>query len=225
MTKSKWQAKARRQVGLPKNYSTSKTTESQIPNEITRLRHVIFSRALISVGIGTGINQRLRDSIYVAGIKIDAHFNLTHTGPCFVNWAVVSARANVAGNTINANTPDFFRDYTDERAWNADAANKTGISWANATINTDRFTVLKRGKFLLTPDGNDYKYGSGQKTMSCYVKLGRMFTFDDAIGGCEDQVHFVTWWADPNGGSFFNQFAGGTERLRAIMYYRDPKTS
>lgn len=229
VSRRKWQARARRHVGLPKNYSTSKTTETILPGVAsTRNRHVILPRALITVGIGTGINQRLRDTIFVGGIRIDGSIECTNDKDTWYNWAVVNNKAGAGGNDIVQTQADFFRDYTDERAWDANAVNKTGISWANAAINTDRYNVLKRGKFKLAglTGGTDVNnVNNSVKSFKIWVKIGRTFTFDDAIGGCEDQVFFVSWLADTTNGAFYNQNAGGTERIRAILYYRDPKTA
>lgn len=227
-SKRSWQARARMKVGNPRNYSTSKTTETNFPNTaITISTSTVSPRNLIDIG-GTSSNQinaRQRDTCIVNGIKIHVSFlNLT-ANRLYVNWAIIHAKQ---GQVINSTTPDFFRAYNNERSFNADAsATVTELSYSVAQINTDEFVVLKRGKFMLTPTATAalqgrYNYGAATKEISCYLKLGRQFYFDDGSSTPQDQVTFVCWCNDPSLG--VGQIANALQyRFRSIAYWREPR--
>lgn len=222
--KKGWKKRAMRIYALPRNFTTCKTTETVLPNTRTINGQICDVQALVLINKGTAINQRARDQCYLAGIKINANFNNTRAARQWVNWAVVFPRNQA---TLTNGTNDFFRDYTSQRSWNANDATKSGLTWANAAINTDEFLVMARGKFLLSP-GTLSIAGTFNKTDSSndierYIKIGRTITFDGPIEAVDQQCYFVTWVADPNANAGFDTGAGMTWRLRAICYFRDPK--
>lgn len=233
MTKRQWQARARRRVAQPKNYSTSKTNETVLPAQSTILLQRIDPRPLIAISRGTEINQRLRDTVFISGIKLDLTFRNLEGDRIFINWAVIHPKQD---QLIGTGQTDFFRDYNDSRTWDAGSAAKTGLSWSVAAINTDEYIVLKRGKFMLIPNSTvtaglnqavAYNSKDVQKSISCYVKLGRNFTFQDTpTDAVNDQVYFVCWAANPDGPAGNNIGENGFQyRLRSIVYFREPKTA
>lgn len=233
LTKRQWKARARKHVGLPKNYSSSKTSETVIPTQFSVNQHFVNAQQLLAIGPGQAINARERDQIYLGGISLKFWVqNINANSPNIVNWAVVSARANIAGTAIDSTTPDLFRSYSDERAWNANDAGFTGLSWANAAINTDRYVVHARGKMTLTPNIStattnppaQFNYGANQKHRSVWVPIRRSITYDDGAGNVEDPIHFVIWCSYPGDNAKFNTGQGIVYRLRAVCYFREPKT-
>lgn len=234
LTKRQWQARARRMVGNKKGFSTAKTTETQLPSTAVSVKpRELSSKTLINISstATNETNERQRYTCVISGIKIDATFqNLSSSLRLYVNWAIVHGKQ---GQTINANTPDFFRRYSDERAFDAnDYTNITGLTSSVAQINTDEFVILKRGKFLLTPTGfsnpagftDKYNYGAATKEKSIWLKLGRQFYFDPGSSQPQDQIYFVCWPAYPE------EDAGALSatnvlqyRLRAIAYWREPR--
>jgi len=229
--KTRWQGRARRMVGNARNFSTSKTRESIVPSDVLQIPTKFVSmRALIDIpGTSTSqINRRSRDMCVISGIKLELTFKNLLTVRGYVNWAVVHPKQ---GQVMSDTTPDFFRDYTDERAFNTNAsAAKTGLTYSVAQINTDEFVVMKRGKFMLTPGDAaasftaNYNYGGSTKELSCWIKLGRSFYFDDGQQVPQDQIYFVTWFSNPDEG------VGTTNdairyRLRSIIYFREPRTA
>jgi len=226
-----WKAKARRMVGLPRNFSTSKTAETIFPLNVPVPQKLVWSSSLINLVKGFALNQRLRDSVVVSGVKL--HVFAKHrgniAGNVICNWAVVVTRGNKSftGEQAFSNIQNFFRDYDADRAWNTDDTAKTGLSWAEAKINLDDFIVVHRGKFTLGAlDSNRSQTLESEKMISRWVKLGRSMTFDDAITVPDEQVRFVFWCADRSTG------AGGPVvgtpdvdlRVRAITYFREPKS-
>lgn len=229
--KTRWQSKARRQVGAPKNYSSTKTTESVVPGTVTQTpTKFVSGRPLILINSTTinNVNSRQRYMCNISGIKLDATFQNLLPVRVYINWAVVHGKQ---GQVVNDTTPDFFRDYTTVRAFDANAtATKTGLTYSVAQINTDEFVVLKRGKFLLAPgiggstqQQGVFNYGAGSKEISHYLKLGRAFYFDDGGDVPQDQIYFVCWCSNPT------EALGTTNdaynyRLRSIIYWREPKS-
>lgn len=229
--KARWQAKARRMVGNPRNYSTSKTTESQLPGVLTTVAtSTVSARGLIQIS-GTSINSinaRQRDTCIINGIRMDLTFENLLNDRIYINWAVIHAKQ---GQNISSTTPDFFRSYGSERSFNADAsATVTGLSYSVAQINTDEFLVLKRGKFMLTPAATlagdvpprGYNYGAATKEIKCWMKVGRQFYFDDGSAEPQDQLTFVCWASNPSDGTG-TVASAFRYRLRAICYWREPR--
>lgn len=229
-----WKAAARRQVGLPRGFSTSKTTETIFPVNVTVPKKSIWLANPIRIAKGALLNQRLRDTVVVSGIKLNIHvMNRQITaGNLVCNWAMVVPRANksLTAPPGFGNITNFFRDYGEERAWDTNSINKTGVSWADAKINLDDFVVLTRGKFELSSvssTGNPlleaYNRGNPEKHVSRWIKLGRSITFDGDAIDPDEQIRFVFWCTNRND----NTQLGGEGcdlRVRAICYFREPKT-
>jgi len=230
MSKRKWQAKARRQVAVPRNYSTSKTTESVNPTNSNILLQKLDTRSLITIGKGAGINERTRDVCIISGIKLNASFQNLEAERIFINWAVIHPKQ---GQVVDPNQGEFFRDYTDVRAWDANSGAKTGLSWSVAQINADDYVILKKGKFMLVPATTTavnpavaFNSKDSEKSIQCWCKLGRSFTFtNDAVPVPNDPIYFVCWASSPNGDPGTNIGVNGFNyRLRSIVYFREPKT-
>ena len=235
LTKRQWQARARREVANPRNFSTSKTTESVLPGGNGFFNLVLQQRVkvvpLITINRGTDINQRLRDACILSGVKIDATFLNRESYRLFLNWAVIHPKTD---ENVTETEADFFRDYTNERSWNAGDAGKTGLSWNNASINTDKFTVLKRGKFLLAPGSQTgavtqgfYNLKDCEKDVSIWTKISRTITFKDISGGQApiEQLYFVFWSAN-SGAAAGNNIGdvGMGVRVKAVCYFREPRS-
>lgn len=243
MSKRRWQASARRKVGNPKNYSTSKTAESINPGSSAGANRGSFiglgsinTKTIGSVPLiqidGTSSNQingRQRDMCIVSGVKINATFKNTFSDRIYVNWGVIHGKQ---GQAISASTTDFFRDYNNNRTFDAAHVNKTGLTSSVAQINTDEFVVLKRGKFLLTPgnntDGNAmfyYNHNNRTKEVSIWCKLGRSFYFDDTSDEPTDQIYFVWWFSYPEEPTTSSTTQVCDCIIRSITFFREPKTA
>jgi len=227
--KSRWQAKARRMVGNPRNYSVSKTTESVTPGtSVNNPRNAVSATALISIG-GTSnnsINDRQRDTCVVSGIMLHIAFKNDHTTRLWINWAVVHPKQ---GQAPGPSATDLFRDYTNQRAFDATSINKTGLTWSVAQINTDEYVVMKRGKFMLTPvqtataATQSFNYGAPVKDVQCYIKVGRQFYFDDGESTPQDQIYLLVWCSDSNEQAGNALGTGISYRRRAVVYFREPR--
>lgn len=244
--RGRWQSRARRMVGNPRNYSTSKTTESINPGSTgsaNQGRWVDLNaldtktvRALpliqISGTASNSINARQRDMCVISGVKIEATFRNNLFQRIYVNWAVIHGKQ---GQVISDSTADFFRDYQQERTFDAGGSGhlgKTGLTSAVAQINTDEFVVLKRGKFMLCPDFGGatrddlgYNYGAFTKEKSIWCKLGRSFYFDDGVNQPQDQIFFVVWPAIPEEATATETADALDFICRAVVYWREPRSA
>lgn len=229
MSKRQWQAKARRQVGAPRNYSSAKTAIGYQATNLTKLNQQLHVATCIRIGKGTEINERLRDTCVVSGCRIQFNVRNQNGFACYVNWAVIHPK-QVA--TPNSTTADFFRAYGSERSWAANAANKNGQEWCNAAINSDDYAVLRRGKYLLAPIPNSVGILSNtnvkdnEKCLDIYVKLGRSVYFptDDAAQEPYEQLYFVWWMAGPLQANGLGTADGMLENTKIITYFREPKS-
>lgn len=227
MTRRRWLAKQRREVGLPKNFSTAKTTESVLPNQVAINRNFVDIQAINRINKDTGnndINTRQRDSVVISGIKLWLRFDNVSTQDLVVNWAIVSPKHS---SFINNLTADFFRDYTASRAWDINSSAKTGLSWANAIINNDEFTVLRKGRFKLIPSEDPMaaevaKSGASYKSFRRWLPLQRTFTYSSGNDTADDTIYFVTWCAHERDAAGYNTGGGMLYRLKAVTYFREP---
>lgn len=230
VSKRVWQARARRELGSPRNYSTCKTATGYVATNVTKPNQQLHVANCIRIPPGTNINQRIRDAIIVSGVRIQfAARNLNgFTG--FLNWAVVCPKDD---NAVTQTQQDFFRDYTNDRSWNAGVATKTGLEWCQAAVNSDRFTVMRRGKVMLganpsatTLSAISYNRDT-EKAMDIYVKLGRTVHFDTQDPKPStpfENVYFCYWFASPNGQAGLATGDGFLESTKIITYFREPKT-
>jgi len=226
MTKRRAKAVARRDFALPRNYATAKTTVSKAAAILNKGNQFLNATTCISITRGTAIDQRLRDSVVVSGVRIQFAARNLNKYNLFLNWAVISSKGEEA---VSSSTNDFFRDYNDDRSWNSGSAAKTGQEWSNAAINLDKYRVHRRGKFLLgkEPGGTAVESTENKesmKEMDIYIKLGRTVTFDDGGTIPFEQLYFVFWGASPLDMAGNNTGAGFTETTKIIVYFREPKS-
>lgn len=226
MSKRRWQAKARREVGVPRNYATSKTAVGFETDQEVVLNQKLKPFSLIRISKGVNINQRLRDTAVVSGVRVQCSWLNTNPFNVFVNWAVVHPKDEAA---VSDTQVDFFRDYTNTRAWSANSATKNGLEWNNAAINPDKNDILRRGKFLL--GGNTGTMSSSPnkddtKEMDIFVKLGRSFMWDTEELGSEpyENIYFVFWVASSNAGNGNNVGDGVVFTAKSITYFREPRS-
>lgn len=225
----RWKRAARREIGQPRNYSTCKTVETVLPNGTSSNSQVLQTDALILISQGVNINQRLREAIFLAGIRLDVYVRHLGTQECVWNWAVVHPKNT---QSLDLSQADFFRDYTDNRSWDANISTKTGLTWARAQINSDEFVVMAKGRVRLGPINNGTANANvgdfpASKLFKRYIKIGRNITFVHGDTSTpNEQVFFVCWSADPNANAGFNTSNAPFEyRMRAVCYFRDPKNA
>jgi len=226
MTRGKARLAARRAFALPRNYATAKTTVVKPANVIAKTNQFLNATACIQIFQGPGINERLRDSVVLSGVRIQFACRNLNKYNAFLNWAVISAKGD---EDVSTTSPDFFREYDDSRAWNADATGKTGLEWSHAAINLDKYRVHRRGKFLLgaQPGGTVVEASENKdsfKEMDIYVKIGRSITFDATASTPFEQIYFVFWMASPLDGAGRGLGDGFSETTKIVNYYREPKS-
>lgn len=161
-----------------------------------RATRTLYQQELTNISEGTSINLRLKQQIYVAGVRICFQYENEQDVPVTVNFCVVhDKQSNNAVSSININ--DFFRA-TGATSRNMDFSNAlTNNEFHCAPLNTDRFTVLKHERFMIGSRNNQglsystttRSYGS----MLRYVKIGRKITYEDT--NCQSKI-WVMYWFD-----------------------------
>lgn len=232
---------ARRQVGERVGASTSKkcVTEIQSSN-IQRQSRQVYSIPMIQIAKGDGINQRSRQTVNLRGFKIEMHAVNLQPRVFILNWAILHPRAAAMGTVNAAGTlppSEMFRSHSQRRSM-AMTTSESGLEWTNASINTDLFAVLKRGRITFNPgrdatdpqDGDvvyhEINKGSTYRSKGMWIPIKRQVRFDASLDSQHpmEQIWFTYWIDEPmaNGGSLSIQAAVAMQ-YRFICYFRDPK--
>lgn len=217
-------------IGLPKNYSIAKTQITQEPENHSMGEQIIYPYPLLNQIVkGEEINERMRDAIYVSGIRVDFTFRNVGSRKLVFNYAVIHPKTAL---TVTNLVQEFFRDYTDERAWAANATDKRGLDWAKAVVNQDRYNIIAKGRMVLGPSGttdvnvNAYNMVC-EKQRGFWIPIRRMITYYETggVSTCNHPVYFVCWCSNPHQTSGYNLTGSHAFRMRSIVWYRDPKNS
>lgn len=236
-----WKLAARREIGNRVGVSNSKTVQTvNVNNELGVGTRKIEQVPLIKIARGTQINQRLRDLINLRGIKLEFSVINMKDIPLVVNWAIVHPKSSITATnntTQEFATNEFFRGYGSTRTEQPNNS-LSGLQWTNASINTDQFAVLKRGRILLNPGRLQPEQpadatlvywpekGSNYRFKKLYQKIGRQITFDPAISNDipTEQVNFVYWIDNPFSTTGQLPVAGAVAlECRAVCYFRETR--
>lgn len=215
-------------IGLPKGISTCKNTTYTANVEPT-----MWSAAAAQItncSKGTGISQRLTNSIDCSGVKVEMFIrnkNTTQGTPAGIpsdqyqyNVAVLAPMAAIA---INEN--DFFRSVTNADSRTIDFATAvSSMDLHTLPINTDKFTVLAHKRFRLSNPSNPGG-GTWKKDLNFYIPVNRQLTYTgEGFDTCQNPIFLVYWVSKmfrPNGDGSTG-FPVADMAIRATMFFREP---
>lgn len=173
-----------------------------------------YSKPIIFITKGDNINQRERQVVNLRGFKLDISIANVSYDELVMNWAIIHPKTAVAGTTVEGQVvaTEFFRDYGTRRSVSpSEMSTRAGLEWVNAKVNTDLYSVLKRGRFTLNPaimpgmptlpddregavplsgvpewtvPGSIYPHpnkGNSVRTKSMWIPIKRQIRFDQAI--------------------------------------------
>lgn len=232
----------RRQVGDNPNSTSAKRDQILTSDvEIHSIRELhFFELTNISQQLtGERLNARQRALAVISGFKIRMLFMGQWPRPLVVNCAIVKPRQG-AGSTVSVD--GFFREYGGaSRDVNFSTA-LSQIELANNPINTDKYIVLWRRRFMLgalsdTTDGTGVNLveninqrnenAKNYKYINKYFRLKRGIRYNDDSNTDAEQKVFFVHWADRLGvpaGSGSAQ-DGYTTQSSNITFFREPRVS
>lgn len=212
-------------IGAPKDESASKRNEPVAEDNAKNTRTLyIYDTINLSQGITGAASDRLRNSIFVSGIRVCALIKNKMNKPLLFNFAVVSRK-----NGDNVTTQDFFRYNAGSTRGRAFATSLDSNEMHCSAINTDLYTVLKHERFVLkelgTPEGFSNTNWSNYMKLDRWIKVNRQMKFDDNGSAYPSQRLFVLMWADGWGnatGALVDTDAWQCQQ-RITMYFREPR--
>lgn len=158
-------------------------------------------------------DRRLHDQLNFRGIKFCMNFRAEGalgTAKAMMNVAVISPKSDLtSASPIPVN--DFFRNPSGtDRGVNFDDAALQSLDYYCSAINTDKYTVHKRTKFMVGPSGSTE--GSKEKYIDFYVPLKRQIRYESGTNFPEGRNLYLIWW--------FNTSDGGTPANSIRFTYR-----
>lgn len=229
-TKSRFKSRMRRQVGLPRGYSSAMTSIQQTANPApssSRQFNLMYDLTDIqgqSAADPTNPAKRQSNRVWVSGFKIEYYVNTfrdqTTNDPLHFHFAVVSSKNGQIPSQGN-----FLRGHGEEEGIDLDTG-RTGLQMCNCSINTDQYSVLLHHKVQLKEIGNNSTVGLiGIKPYAkrhVWVPLKRQITYDSMTSNSNSRVYIVHWADFPTsnaGSAAISQMY--TLRVRAITYFRN----
>lgn len=168
---------------------------------------------------GTLRNNRISDEVNIRGFKMNLYARAGKANePNMLNIAVVSPNSPKALTDDGLiNTDDWFRGYRSERGVAFNAANT--LTRAIGEINTDRWNVHWRKRFVLHRNGRDREW----RLIKKYLKIGREYGFEDQTATLPNgnNLFLVMWPQDMDGASEPSQNNLVTIQLRGITIFKE----
>lgn len=251
-----WKRRARYQLGERVGTGTTKKNLSTNSDDslLAIATRTVYSKPIITIGRGDQINQRQRDMINLRGIKMEWNVISLSTAYTVLNWCVIAPKVSAGSGSANPNnslaTSELWRGYQNLRAINPNAATWSGMDRVNAQINTDMFTVFKRGKIQLNPGRKTVDRYSGEisnrvtppidpdqevfhtekgacfRQKKVWLPIRRQIRFDPTIdNNCPAEQIWFMWWLDnpfQDSGGLPETAAAGL-MARFIIYFKEPK--
>jgi len=166
---------------------------------------------LTQIAQGDEVNDRLRQIIFVKGIKLNFFWSNSLQVPQFVNWAILQERYSTAPvSTVNVNLYKS-QDSQTQRAVNFDnvstAAHKQGRFQAASIEN------------LAYENGNNSSY----RNIEQYIPINTRVNYESTSAASgTNPIFFVTWCTPFNNTSAAVQLSTCQSSLHTVVYYMEP---
>lgn len=156
---------------------------------------------IVKTGGSTAYDRRLHDQLNFRGIKVCMNFRAEGalgTAKAMFNVAVISPKSDlVSASPVPVN--DFFRNPTgDDRGINFGDAALQSLDYYCSAINTDKYTIHKRMKFMVGPSGSTE--GHKEKFIDFYIPLKRQIRYESGTQYPEGRNLYLVWWCNASDG-------------------------
>lgn len=175
-----------------------------------------------------GINTRMRDMIHLTGFKICVSITNNHTGPLYLNVAVLSAKnRSDIGDGV-----DFFRDFSSAgRQTNFGDTALTALDRHCNPINVDEHTVLYHRRALIMQQ-SQHSVAPGaipkHSAWEFWIPVKRQIRFEGDAGSSSETRFVLAVWAGDKGATvaasdpatpIANAFSF---QYKAVAYWKEP---
>lgn len=147
-----------------------------------------------SITQGDGINQRLRQLIYVKSVKLSLFVENINTEKILnYRWALLSMKGS-HGPFLDVD-PDFYLGTSSSR-YVAHSSVGNGMHHMSYPLNRDKFTVFAEGKKTLAPKGLATNTGdiSSFLYLNEYIPVGQRVDYDGTSVNTAKSPIYLVWW-------------------------------
>ena len=218
-----------KRVGEMRSRDTAKThTAEDSLNDNLETRQLYQENLLnIERAVSTNnIDQRQRDIVNVAGIKLCFMVRNNTTNPLLFSYAVIQPKV---GQPFEDNAPDFFRGTGNTRSFDFNG-NYNTLDYYCRPINSDKFNILMHKKLKVPPKSQSvsqlYNPNSGLnlKLRRHYLKINRQFRYQTNSALLVTPTIYFVYWADvPMQEQNATATPAFTFQRRFVTYFREPK--
>lgn len=194
--RGKYKGFNRARIGLkPTEPTNAKTHQASNDDADLKSTRTLYNYDLTNIPLATGINARLRQQVYLAGVNICFQWENEGSQPYTMNFAVVHDKQS-NNSVTSVNTNDFFRTIGATSRNTDFSITLTNNEMHCLALNTDRFTVLKHVRELIAPPGTPTVYSTNRESygqMNMYIPIKRKVTYED--NHCQSKI-WVLYWFD-----------------------------
>lgn len=186
-------SKARKFIGSPITRRSVPVHTITVNQDIILDSRVLYSTDTSTIGQGAGENQRTRDILDLAGIRLNMVGNVRSASlPTYYNVAIV---LNKDQREVGA--AGFFRGYVDRQQ--DFTASLSAVDYAQCPINADKFAILMHARFKLAPAtsaSSNTLTSDSHFALKRYLPIKRRLTYGstDIVPELADQRIFIVQW-------------------------------
>lgn len=181
---------------------------------------------ITDIPLGSSINDRERQTLFISGFKINYFCRNKTTKPGYLNWAIIQSKFT---ETLQASASglgnEFFRGANTISSVNFDAV-ADAMHKYSYSINSDKFKVLHVERCVVGPASESANYEMGAsnswKNYDRYVSFNQKIRYDADLGSdCVNPVYFVTWfnpWDVQTTATTIDQIEN---RLHCVTYFKE----
>lgn len=219
--------KMKGRIGFPKGTATSKRAATVTNTGDPLSTRTLYYENLVNIAKTSTneIDKRQRDNAYISGFKICYDVLNYSVNPVLLNVAVVYDKRSNDGTVIMA-LDDFFRSSEGNNRAKDFSITLDANEFHCLPLNTDRFSVLKHGRFTLGPTqsatvGAYTVNRENYKSIMWWVPLKKQIRYND--GNAQSKVWLI-WWCDKfQAGTGVAAVTIGQTQIHAVTYFKEPK--
>ena len=219
---------ARRRIGHPVGKANAQRVYNNLNSRIDCGSKTLYGVPLTQLSPGTEIDERLRGVINCRGFQVCQEVQNKHTGPLYVNIAIVHAKNESIASVADLE-PNFFRATGVERGIDFGSSSISGLGYHCNNLNTDALNIIKHKRYKL---GEKYASGpfksessSNYMTTKWWVPMKRQLRYDRTTTSEPEGGHiWLVWWCDQWGSAATSGFTSMAQvNTRTVMYYKNSR--